>query len=164
MTRLIVNMCGVGGDVMRMPENHVTGKGLGRRGSVRRCRVFSLLVVLLCLALAAWPGNATAQDEVTVKGGSAIYPLLTVNIADGDRLARLYIGFEAQCQDEEGARLAAAPQTREAVLLFLRDKSATQLTGALARRRLKDELIAVMNKAIGAPRVVRLYYLQFVIR
>jgi len=164
MTRLVVNMCGVGGEVMRMPGKHVAGKALRWCGPARLCRVFSILLVLLCLALSAWPGNAAAQDEVTVKGGSAIYPLLRVNIADGGRLAELYIGFEAQCQDEEGARLAAAPQTREAILLFLRDKSAAQLTGALARRRLKDELIAVMNKAIGAPRIVRLYYLQFVIR
>lgn len=164
MTRFAVNMRGVGGKEMRTPGNHVTGRALRRYGFVRRCLEFPVLALLLCLALVAWSGRAAAQDEVTVKGGSVSYPLLTVNIADGDRLARLYIGFEAQCQDEEGARLAAAPQTREAILLFLRGKSAAQLTGALARRRLKDELIAVMNKAIGAPRVVRLYYLQFVIR
>ncbi len=159
MRRLGVNICGVGGDARRMPGTPVAGKILRRR-----CRLFPVLALLLCLALTAWPGKAAAQDEITVKGGSAVYPLLRVNISDGGRLAELYIGFEAQCQDAEGAQLAAAPQTREAVLLFLRDKSAAQLTGALARRRLKDELIAVMNKAIGAPRVVRLYYLQFVIR
>ena len=164
MTRFAVNMCGVGCNARRLPVYDVAGWTLRRYGFVRRCLGFPALALLLCLALAVWPGSAAAQDEVTVKGGSVSYPLLTVNIADGDRLARLYIGFEAQCQDEEGARLAAAPQTREAILLFLRGKSAAQLTGALARRRLKDELIAVMNKAIGAPRVVRLYYLQVVIR
>ncbi|WP_300158672.1 flagellar basal body-associated FliL family protein [Solidesulfovibrio sp.] len=116
------------------------------------------------LAMAFWAGPAVAQDEVVVKGGRAIYPLLEVSIADGDRLARLYIGFEAQCQDENGAVQAASPQAREAVLLFLRSKTAAQLSGELAKRRLKDEIISVMNKAIGAPRVVRLYYLQFVIR
>ena len=128
---------------------------------MRRAAPFLAILWLLCWGLA---GDALAQGEPVARGGTVIYPSFEVNIDDGGRLAELYIGFEAQCQDAEGAQLAASPQTREAVLLYLRDKSVAQLTGIQARRRLKDELIAVMNRAIGAPRVVRLYYLQFVIR
>lgn len=164
MTGPGVNICGVGGDGKRASGIRDAGEGLRRRATVRRPGIFLAWLLMLCLGPAVWSGDAAAQDEVTVKGGSAIYPLLRVNIADSGRLAELYIGFEAQCQDAEGAQLAASPQTREAVLLYLRDKSVAQLTGIQARRRLKDELMAVMNKAIGAPRVVRLYYLQFVIR
>ncbi len=164
MTGLDANICGVGGDGRDAPGIGVADEGSLRREAARLPGLFAVFLLLLCLGLAARPGNAAAQDEVTVKGGSAIYPLLRVNIDDGGHLAELYIGFEAQCQDAEGAQLAASPQTREAVLLYLRDKSVAQLTGIQARRRLKDELIAVMNRAIGAPRVVRLYYLQFVIR
>lgn len=123
------------------------------------------LVVLLTL-VSPWAGtpSAWAQNEAVAKGGSAIYPLLDVNIGDGDRLARLYIGFEAQCMDAESAKLVVTPQTRETILLFLRSKTAAELAGTAGKRKLREELIAVMNKAIGSPRVVRLYFLHLVVR
>ncbi|WP_428566559.1 MAG: flagellar basal body-associated FliL family protein [Solidesulfovibrio sp. DCME] len=121
-------------------------------------------VLLLLAATTLWPGRVLAQYEAVVRGGTAVYPLLEVNIADGDRLARLYIGFEAQCIDAEGATLAASSKTRDAIVLFLRTKSVADLSGVAGKRRLKDELVAVMNKAMGAPRVVRLYFLQLVVR
>ena len=92
-----------------------------------------------------------------------IYPGLDVNIADGARLARLHIAFEAQCVDTASAQLAGGPEVREAIVLFLRDKTVAELSTLLGKRRLKQELVAVMNKVVGGPRVVRLYYLQFVI-
>ncbi|MEA4857929.1 MAG: flagellar basal body-associated FliL family protein [Solidesulfovibrio sp.] len=134
-------------------------------GPIRRGLGGAASAGLLLLALVvAWPGWGLAQSEVEVKGGNVVYPLLEVNIADGDRLARLYIGFEAQCRDAEGAQLAASSRTRDALVMFLRTKNAAELSGVAGKRRLKDELVAVMNKAIGAPRVVRLYFLQLVVR
>lgn len=143
------------------------GPSAAAGGSFRRGTGGAVSGGLLLLALTvavAWPGWALAQSEAEVKGGNAVYPLLEVNIADGDRLARLYIGFEAQCRDAEGAQLAASSRTRDALVMFLRTKNAAELSGVAGKRRLRDELVAVMNKAIGAPRVVRLYFLQLVVR
>lgn len=110
-----------------------------------------------------WPQAARAQTDAVVRGGTAVYPGLDVNIADGSRLARLHLAFEAQCVDAASALLAASPRTREAILLFLRDKTAADLTTVPGKRKLKEDLLAVMNKAMGGPLVVRLYFLQFVV-
>lgn len=137
------------------------GRGAWRPG----VRPLSVACLLLALSLATvCPPRALAQSEAVAKGGSAVYPLLDVNITDGGRLARLYIGFEAQCVDPEAAELAVSPKMREAILLFLRGKTAAELAGLAGKRKLKEELVALMNKNLGAPRVVRLYFLQFVVR
>lgn len=120
-------------------------------------------ILAVFLAAVGWPLSCPAQSDTVVRGGVVVFPGLDVNIADGDRLARLRIGFEAHCVDAESAQLAAAPQVREAVILFLRDKTVAALATPLGKRRLKEELVTVMNRAIGGPRVVRLYFLQFVV-
>ncbi|EHJ46250.1 flagellar basal body-associated protein FliL [Solidesulfovibrio carbinoliphilus subsp. oakridgensis] len=119
-----------------------------------------LAALLVCLL---WPRGGNAQSDAVVRGGIAVYPGLDVNIADGGRLARLHIAFEAQCVDAPSAQMAAAPQTREAILLFLRDKTVAELATVPGKRKLKQDLLAVMNKAVGGPRVVRLYFLQLVV-
>lgn len=128
---------------------------------MRRLLVLSFLAMWLTCAF--WPRGAVAQSEALVREGTAVYPGLDVNINDNGRLARLHIAFEAQCVDAFGAQMAISPKTREAILLFLRDKTVAELATPQGKRRLKDELVAVMNKAIGGPRVVRIYYLQFVV-
>ncbi len=128
-------------------------------------RVVSVLGVLLAglMLLAAQPARVAAQSEPVARDGSAVYPGLDVNIGDGEGLRRLHVAFEAQCVDQKSAAMAASPMAREAVLLFLRDKTVATLATPAGKRRLKDELVAVLNKAIGGPRVVRIYFLQFVI-
>lgn len=121
------------------------------------------VVLAVSLALAGMPPAALAQTDATVRGGTVTYPSLDVNIADGAKLARLHLAFEVQCINEEAARMAASPQVREAVLLFLRDRSVAELATLAGKRKLRQELVGVMNTALGAPRVVRLYFLQFVI-
>ncbi|EFL49861.1 flagellar basal body-associated protein FliL [Solidesulfovibrio fructosivorans JJ]] len=119
-------------------------------------------VALLCALLAARDAPAQ-QRETFVRGGTAVYSDVDVNITDGARLARLHLAFEAQCISEDAARLAASPETREAVLLFLRERTVAELSTPRGKREFKRQLLAVMNKAVGGPRVVRIYFLQFVI-
>lgn len=123
-----------------------------------RCLLL-LLVVLVCV-----PAPCRAQADPVAKGGSAIYPGLDVNLDGGDGLRRLHLAFEAQCVDEKGATLAASPEAREAVLVMLRNQTVEALATEDGREKLKATLVATLNRAIGAPRVVRVLYLQFVIR
>ncbi|MFU2209848.1 flagellar basal body-associated FliL family protein [Solidesulfovibrio sp. C21] len=128
----------------------------------RHFALFLLAASLLCALLAA--SIAPAQQGGTfARGGTAVYSGIDVNVADGARLARLHLAFEAQCISEEAARMAASPETREAVLLFLRERTVAELSTPLGKRAFRRNLLAVMNKAVGGPRVVRLYFLQFVI-
>ena len=127
-----------------------------------RRQVAALLTAMVLVALVA-VRHAQAQAETYVKGGSAIYSGVDVNIADGAHLARLHIAFEAQCMDEAAARLAVGPEAREAVVLLLRDKTYAELSTPQGKRALRQEILAALNKVLGAPRVVRVYFLQFVI-
>ncbi len=118
-----------------------------------------LLGLLLCC-----PVLGQAQSAPVAKAGSAVYPGIEVNLEGGDGLRRLYLAFEAQCVDEKGAQLAVSPEAREAVLLMLRGQSVGELATQQGREKLKTKLVATLNKAVGSPRVVRVLYLQFVIR
>jgi len=125
-------------------------------------RLSRLLLLLAVLTLAV-PAAVRAQSDTVVRGGSAIYPSLEVNIDDNGRLARLHMAFEVQCTDEQGAQMAASPQAREAIILYFRDKHAADLVTPKDKRRLKNELVAAINKAIGGPRAVNILFMQFVI-
>jgi flagellar protein FliL len=120
-----------------------------------------LLAVLVLLLLC--PALGRAQSDPVVRGGSAVYPGLEVNLEGGDGLRRLQIAFEAQCVDEKGAQLATSPQAVEAVLLALRGKTAAELSTPRGREKLKPDLVRALNAAIGSPRVVQVLFLQFVI-
>jgi len=120
-----------------------------------------LAVFLACAAVAPAPGHA--QEEAVVRLGTAVYSNLNVNIVDNGRLTRLHLGFEVQCTDEEGARLAASSQAREAIILFLREQKAADLMTARGKIILKDKLVTVINRAIGGRRAVRILFTQFVV-
>jgi len=126
------------------------------------CGWLFLLLVVFWVTVGL-PRTVAAQADAVARGGSAIYPGLEVNIADGGKLARLLLAFEVQCVDERAAQLTAAPLVREAIVLFLRDKTVAELSTPKGRGRLRDELVGVINKALGAPRAVRIYFTQFVI-
>ena len=115
--------------------------------------------------LAAWAvaGQALAQGEPVVRGGTVTYPSFDVNIADDGGLGRLRLGFEALFTDELGAKAAATLQVRESILLFLRGKTAAELLAPKGRDRLRAELLAHINAAIGSPKAVKLFYLDYIV-
>lgn len=140
------------------------GRGVGMAAWARGVRRgWGFLLLAAALATVGIPRPAAAQADAVVRGGSAVYSGVEVNIADNGRLARLWLAFEVQCTDGKGAEMAASPAVREAIVLFLRDKTAVQLSSPKGKRQLKEELLRVINKAMGTPRAVRVYLLQFVI-
>ena len=124
--------------------------------------VVSLLAVIW---LTGWGlvGQSLGQGESVVRGGTVTYPSFDVNIDDGGGLGRLRLGFEVLFTDELGAKAAATLQVRESILLFLRGKSAAELLGPKGRDRLRAQLLAHINAAIGSPKAVKLFYLDYVV-
>lgn len=120
-----------------------------------------ILVVLVVLLVFPLPG--AAQSGAVVNEGTARYDGLDVSIAGADGPRRLHLAFEAQCMDAKSAQQAISPQAREAVLLLLRGKTVADLLPPSGKNKLKVELIDGLNRVIGAPRVVRVFFLQFVI-
>lgn len=121
------------------------------------------LAAALLLALLAVPGWGLAQGEPVARGGVVTYPGFDVNIDDGGRLGRFRVAFEVLFTDEPGATLAATPQVKESILLFLREKTVAGLLGPGGRDTLRRELLAQINDAIGSPRAIRLYYLDYLV-
>ncbi len=126
-------------------------------------RFATVLLFALMLGLTTGAGAVSAQSDAVARGGSAFYPGLDVTIADRSGMASLRLAFEVQCVDERAAEMVASPQAREAVVMFLRDKTATELATPSGKQKLKTELVGVINKAVGGPRAVRVYFTQFVI-
>ncbi|BAH76885.1 flagellar basal body-associated FliL family protein [Solidesulfovibrio magneticus] len=127
-----------------------------------RRAVVSLLAVVW---LTGWGlvGQALGQGEPVVRGGTVTYPSFDVNIDDNGGLGRLRLGFEVLFTDELGAKAAATLQVRESILLFLRGKSAAELLAPKGRDMLRAQLLAHINAAIGSPKAVKLFYLDYVV-
>ena len=121
------------------------------------------MAAVLWLAMLAVPAGGLAQGEPVVRGGVVTYPGFDVNIDDSGQLGRLHVAFEVLFTDEQGAKMAATPQVKESLLLFLREKSAAQLLGPKGRDTLRRELLAQINNAIGGPRAIRLFYLDYLV-
>jgi flagellar FliL protein len=117
----------------------------------------------LWLVFSALAGPVLAQGEVVVRGGSVTYPGFDVNIDDAGGLGRLRLAFEVLFTDESGAKMAASLQVRESLLLFLRGKTAGELLAPKGRDRLRAELLAHLNQAIGSPKAIKLYYLDYLV-
>ena len=123
------------------------------------------LPLLAVFWLASWSlaGQALAQDEPVARGGVVTYPSFEVNIDDNGGLGRLRLGFEVLFTDELGAKAAATLQVRESILLFLRGKTAAELLAPKGRDRLRAQLLAHINTAIGSPKAVKLFYLDYIV-
>ena len=121
------------------------------------------LLAVLWLVCGILVGQASAQSEPVVRGGAVTYPSFDVNIDDSGGLGRLRLGFEVLFADELGAKAAATLQVRESILLFLRGKTAAELLAPKGRDRLRAELLAHLNTAIGSPKAVKLFYLDYIV-
>ncbi|WP_075354449.1 flagellar basal body-associated protein FliL [Desulfovibrio sp. DV] len=121
------------------------------------------MAAVLWLAILAVPAGGLAQGEPVVRGGAVTYPGFDVNIDDGGRLGRLHVAFEVLFTDEQGAKLAATPQVKETLLLFLREKTAAELLAPKGRDTLRRELLAQINGAIGGPRAIRLFFMDYLV-
>ncbi|MHC1711853.1 MAG: flagellar basal body-associated FliL family protein [Solidesulfovibrio sp.] len=129
-------------------------------------RSLPLLLVIAGMLLSAGgprPASALAQPDATVRDGAAVYPGLDVNVVDGNGWARLHLAFEVLCVDQDSAQKVASPAAREAIILFFRDKTVADVLSPKGKRKLKQDLTAAINKAVGGPRAAVIYFTQFII-
>ena len=127
---------------------------------MRALATAGIVAWLLCCGVA---GPAFGQGEPVARGGVATYPPFEVNIEDGGVFSRLRLGFEAQFTDESGAKAAVAAQTRESLMLYLRGKTAAELLAPKGRDRLRAEVLAHLNAAIGSPKAVKLFFTDYLV-
>lgn len=91
-------------------------------------------------------------------------PDLTVNLADSGGNRYLKIGMEVELNAPESAQELAAQnaRVRDAIILLLSSKTVAQLSTSEGKVLLKNEVAARLNQILGAPRVVRIFFTNFV--
>ena len=93
-------------------------------------------------------------------------PSLTVNLADppGDRYLKIGLEVEFSAPDAIAGLQNQSARVRDAIILLLSSKTVAELTSAEGKVLLKNEIAARLNQILGAPRVVRIYFTEFVIQ
>lgn len=93
-------------------------------------------------------------------------PSLTVNLADPGGGRYLKIGMDVEVNAPEAAAEieSQTARVRDAIILLLSSKTVQELSSAEGKLLLKNEVAARLNQILGAQRVVRIYFTEFVIR
>lgn len=93
-------------------------------------------------------------------------PSLTVNLADPSGTRYLKIGMDVEVNTPEAIQEIdnQAARVRDAIILLLSSKKIEDLATAEGKILLKTEVASRLNQILGAQRVVRIYFTEFVIR
>lgn len=93
-------------------------------------------------------------------------PSITVNLADppGNRYLKIGLEVEVSAPDAVAGLQNQTARVRDAIILLLSSKTVGQLTSSEGKVLLKNEIAARLNQILGASRVVRIYFTEFVIQ
>ncbi len=96
---------------------------------------------------------------------TSIQPL-TINLADMDitRYLRIAIDVELSTQEAIGQLQANNAKIRDAIIILLSSKKFENISTASGKLQIKNEIISRINQILGVPRVVQIYFTDFVIQ
>ncbi len=106
------------------------------------------------------------QSDLPRSGGIVVpLPSITVNLADPAGRRYLKIGMEVELNDDVTAQLQQqAPRVRDAIIMLLAGKSYADVATPDGKVLLKGEVAARLNQILGAQRVIRVYFTDFVVQ
>ena len=116
--------------------------------------------------------NATAdstkierQSELPRSSGLVLpLPPIMVNLADPNGRRYLKLGLEVEVNADVSSQLKAADsRIRDAIIMLLAGKSYTDVSTPDGKVLLKAEIAARLNQILGAQRIVRVYFTDFVV-
>jgi flagellar FliL protein len=91
-------------------------------------------------------------------------PQFTVNLADAGGKRYLRLGMEVEAGSDISKELKALDaKVRDAVITLLAGKSFAEISSPEGKVLLKAEVAARLNQILGAPKVVRVYFTEFVV-
>ncbi len=121
------------------------------------------------------PAGASAIDPSTTQAPAptqlpatyltSIQPL-TINLADIDitRYLRISIDVELSTQDSINQLQANNAKIRDAIIILLSSKKYENISTASGKLQIKNEIISRINQILGVPRVVQIYFTDFVVQ
>lgn len=91
-------------------------------------------------------------------------PPITVNLADPNGRRYLKLGMEVEVNADVSNELKAqSPRIRDAIIMLLAGKTYGEVASPDGKVLLKAEIAARLNQILGAQRVVRVYFTDFVV-
>lgn len=93
-------------------------------------------------------------------------PKVMVNLADaaGDRYLTVGMDVELSSPDAAQEIQNQSAKIRDAIIILLSSKSYASLATAEGKLQLKNEVASRLNQILGTPRVVRIYFTEFVVQ
>ena len=125
-------------------------------------------------AAAGLPGGQSApgadtrierQSDLPRSGGMVLpLPPVTVNLADPSGRRYLKMGMEVEVNADVSAALQANnARIRDAIIMLLAGKSYADIASPDGKVLLKAEVAARLNQILGAQRVIRMFFTDFVV-
>ncbi|MDO5484522.1 MAG: flagellar basal body-associated FliL family protein, partial [Desulfovibrionaceae bacterium] len=91
-------------------------------------------------------------------------PMITVNLSDPGGRRYLKLGMEVEANADISTELKVQePRIRDAIIMLLAGKSYGEVASPDGKVMLKAEVAARLNQILGAQRVVRIYFTDFVV-
>lgn len=105
------------------------------------------------------------QSDLPRSGGMVLpLPPVTVNLADASGRRYLKMGMEVEVNADVSAALQANnARIRDAIIMLLAGKSYADVATPDGKVLLKAEVAARLNQILGAQRVVRVFFTDFVV-
>lgn len=122
-------------------------------------------------ASGAMPQNKDASPRVErvtdlPRSSGKVVPLpqVTVNLADAAGKRYLKLGMEVEASGDISKDLQAQDaKVRDAVITLLASKNFAEISSPEGKVLLKAEVAARLNQILGAPKIVRVYFTEFVV-
>lgn len=115
---------------------------------------------------ASGSSNAPATDIPRPVVNNVALPTVMVNLADaaGDRYLKVGMEVEVSAADAVRDIQAQSARIRDAIIILLSSKSYAELSSSEGKMLLKNEVASRLNQILGTPRVVRVYFTDFVVQ
>ena len=113
----------------------------------------------------AGDGRIERQGDLPRSGGQVLpLPPITVNISDPTGRRYLKLGMEVEVNADVAAALQANnPRIRDAIIMLLAGKTFNDISTPDGKVLLKAEVAARLYQILGAQRVIRVYFTDFVV-
>ncbi|MFT3958707.1 MAG: flagellar basal body-associated FliL family protein [Desulfovibrio sp.] len=113
----------------------------------------------------AGEGRIERQGDLPRSSGQVLpLPPITVNISDPSGRRYLKLGMEVEVNADVAAALQANnPRIRDAIIMLLAGKTFNDISTPDGKVLLKAEVAARLNQILGAQRVIRVYFTDFVV-
>lgn len=115
---------------------------------------------------AARPTSSAPTDIPRPVTSVVSLPTVMVNLADaaGDRY--LKVGMEVEVSAPEAIQeiQSQSARIRDSLIILLSSKTYADLASAEGKMQLKNEVASRLNQILGTPRVVRIYFTDFVVQ